>query len=193
MKTASPPINAKPSKRRWLLLGPMLGLAAWLAVFGDKTPSNGTAAVSLPARSTNSPINPLAPKQADVPMMDAPKELSALRSRSPLRPQPPGQSRVRPGMRDLFSGKNWNPPPPPPPPVAVVTPMAPPLPFAFLGKKVEDGIWEVFLSRGEVTFIVREGMTFETSYRVDKITPNTLSLTYLPLNQAQTLAIGDER
>jgi hypothetical protein len=37
--------------------------------------------------------------------------------------------------------------------------MAPPLPFAYLGKKLEGGQWEVYLGRGEeVLFIVREGM-----------------------------------
>jgi hypothetical protein len=41
-------------------------------------------------------------------------------------------------------------PPPPPPP-----PSAPPLPFTFIGKSLENGVWEVYLARGDRTYIVR--------------------------------------
>jgi hypothetical protein len=95
--------------------------------------------------------------------------------------------------RDLFSTRNWNPPPPPPPPAAEAAAVAPTLPFAFLGKKLEGDIWEVYLNRGEQTFIVREGQTLDGIYRIDKIAPPSLALTYLPLGQSQTLQIGDSR
>ena len=77
----------------------------------------------------------------------------------------------------------WPSPSPPPP-------TAPTLPFIYLGKKVDDHIWEVYLARGEQTYIVREKTLIDNTYRVDSIRPPTLSLTYLPLNQAQTLSIG---
>ena len=95
--------------------------------------------------------------------------------------------------RDLFSTRNWNPPPPPPTPVAEAAPVAPALPFAFLGKKLQGEIWEVYLSRGEHTCIAREGQTLDGVYRIDKIAPPSLALTYLPLGQPQTLPIGDSR
>jgi len=89
----------------------------------------------------------------------------------------------------LFNSQTWTPPPPPPKPLPPPPPTAPPLPFTYLGKKIEDGVWEVYLARDEATYIVREQNVIEGIYRVDAIKPPTLSLTYLPLNQAQTLNI----
>jgi hypothetical protein len=98
---------------------------------------------------------------------------------------------------DLFGRRDWNPPPPPPDAAAKAAaalppppPMAPPLPFTYLGKAVADGAWEVYLARGDKTFIVRDQMVIEGTYRVDAITPPNLTLTYLPLNQVQQLNLG---
>jgi hypothetical protein len=94
----------------------------------------------------------------------------------------------------VFASQTWTPPPPPPlpppkpPPPA--PPTAPPLPFTYLGKKLEEGAWEVYLARGEQTFIVRPQTVIEGAYRVEAIKPPTLSVLYLPLNQMQTLPIG---
>ena len=68
--------------------------------------------------------------------------------------------------------------------------MAPPIPFVYLGKKLESGQWEVYLGRGEEVFIAREGATLAGSYRVQGITPSALNLLYLPLKQLQTIPIG---
>ena len=68
--------------------------------------------------------------------------------------------------------------------------MAPPLPFVYLGKKLEDGRWEAYLGHGEQVFIVREGMTLAGTYKVRKIAPPTLTLIYLPLQKLQTIPIG---
>lgn len=90
----------------------------------------------------------------------------------------------------LFGSQTWTPPPPPPSkPLPPPPPTAPPLPFTVLGKKIEDGVWEVYLARDEATYIVREHTVIEGTYRVDSIKPPTLLLTYLPLNQSQTLTI----
>jgi hypothetical protein len=91
----------------------------------------------------------------------------------------------------LFDSQTWNPPPPPPPkPTPPPPPVAPPLPYIVLGKKSEGQQWEVYLARGDQTFIAREKETLENQYRVDSIKPPTMVLTYLPLNQVQTLSIG---
>ncbi len=68
--------------------------------------------------------------------------------------------------------------------------MAPPLPFQFLGKAAEKGEWEVFLARGDKTYVVRKQDVIDGAYRVDAIAPPNLTLTYLPLNQVQQLNIG---
>jgi hypothetical protein len=67
------------------------------------------------------------------------------------------------------------------------------VPYQFLGKKQEGGDWEVFLARGELTFVVREGQVVEDAWRIERITPPSMSMTYLPLNQAQTMQIGEAR
>ncbi len=98
-------------------------------------------------------------------------------------PRLPGEGRII----DLFAPQSWrvaSAPPPAPPP------SAPPLPFTYLGKLIIDGEVVVFVSTPERNFAVREGDLIDGSYRIDQIAPPTLSLTYLPLNEKQTLEIG---
>lgn len=96
--------------------------------------------------------------------------------------------------RDLFATTDWSPPPPPRKATnPLPQPMAPALPFVFLGKRLAGAEWEVFLSKGNSTFIVRAGQTLDESYRVDSIQPPQMSLTYMPLNQTQTIAVGEAR
>lgn len=93
---------------------------------------------------------------------------------------------------DPFAAHDWTPPPPPPPPSPPPPPpQAPQLPFSYLGKELVDGRLEVFLSRQDRTFIVREDDVIEGTYRVEKISPPTMVFTYLPLKQQQTLSIGN--
>lgn len=182
-----------PSNRRWWLLLPMLGLAIWLAAFGDKTPASGKAPV-LPIHSA--PSAPIPRSAADgglrTPHVAAPVDaLEALVARNQLVPT---RDEATPSeSRDLFAIRTWSPPPPPapPPPEAPTSPVAPPLPYVYVGKKQEGQSWEVYLVRGEQTFIVRDGQTIEGQYKVEHIAPPMLTLTYLPLGQAQSLAIGD--
>jgi len=102
--------------------------------------------------------------------------------------------------RDAFAPRNWQPPPrkltpaeaaamaaaePPPPP-----PQAPPLPFVYVGMLAEESRTTVFLSQGARDIAVRSGDTIDNTYRVDAVTPDRIELTYLPLNQRQTLPLG---
>ena len=95
----------------------------------------------------------------------------------------------------LFGSHSWSPPPPPP---IVVAPQPPPkptapaLPFAYLGKMFDTGVWEAYLSRGDETFVVREHGVIDANYRVETIAPPTMTIVYLPLMQTQTLSIGDQ-
>lgn len=105
---------------------------------------------------------------------------------------------------DLFAVQDWRVPVTKPPttaapvarrsapaaPAPAPPPVAPPLPFTVLGKKFEDGRWEVFLAARERTYIVREKETIDRLYRVESIAPPNLILTYLPLEERQVLAIG---
>jgi hypothetical protein len=181
------------SHRRWWIWLPLLGVGGWLALFGDKSPASD-AAVSLPVRGPTPTAEVAAAPTA------APAPAAALDSLQPLVPRDrlaavaTADNAAAPATpRDLFSARNWNPPPPPAPVAPPAAPVAPPLPYVFIGKKHEGDAWEVYLTKGEQTFVVRQGEVLEATYRVDKIQPPTLTLTYLPLDQAQTLPIGDSR
>ena len=188
--------------RRHLLLLSLLLVAAYLAFFGDKTPSDKSAAdvvQAVPARgkggsgtSDSAPAPALAENRPAVAKLPTGKaastlEVAALIPRETLIPAP-GDEQVG---RDLFPALSWTPPPPPPPPPAKPPPpMAPPVPFVYLGKKLEGGQWEVYLGRGEELLIVREGMAPGGTYQVKSINPPTLTLVYLPLKQSQSIPIG---
>jgi hypothetical protein len=73
---------------------------------------------------------------------------------------------------------------------AAPPPMAPPLPFAYIGKAVADGAWEVYLARADKTYVVRNQTVIDGTYRVERIAPPLMSVTYLPLNQLQQINIG---
>jgi hypothetical protein len=94
-----------------------------------------------------------------------------------------------------FAPQQWTPPspkaaaatqaPPPPPP-----PMAPPLPFRVLGRYVEQEQVAIFLQHNEQNLVVRVGDTIAGDYKVERLEGATLTLRYLPLDQAQTLDVG---
>lgn len=69
-------------------------------------------------------------------------------------------------------------------------PVAPPLPFVFLGRYAEGDVVRVFLGDGEQIYMVKVGDVIEQKYRVDKI-DSVVKMTYLPLNETQILAIGE--
>jgi hypothetical protein len=175
-------------KQRHLILAATLAGAAWLAFFGDKTPAGNIAEPVV--RAANRPaVRPAAPsashataKAGSVP------EIEALIAREELI----GGAQAAAGASvALFGSQNWNPPQPPPPkPAPPPPPTAPPVPFTYLGKKSEDGKWEVYVGRGDQTLILHENSEIDGTYRVDAIRPPTMTLTYLPLKQSQTLAIG---
>lgn len=101
-------------------------------------------------------------------------------------PRAPGEGTIT----DLFAPRSWRAAPAPVPTPPAPPPSAPPLPFTYLGKLILDGEVVVFVSTPERNFAVREGELIDGTYRIDKIAPPTLSLTYLPLNEKQTLEIG---
>ena len=67
-------------------------------------------------------------------------------------------------------------------------PSAPPLPFRYFGKVIEDGKLEIFVMNGDETLSLKAGAKVG-DYRVDKVTEQSITFTYLPLNTRQTLDI----
>lgn len=85
---------------------------------------------------------------------------------------------------DPFRAQSWYVAPPPPPPPR---PVAPPLPFRYLGSLEEGGERRLFLVHQERQWIVKEGDVVASQYRVDEIAPGRVVFTYLPLQTQQTL------
>lgn len=156
-------------------------IATWLALSGDKVVEKIAAPRDTAHRIVVS--------QSLVSEHRSASDILALRQREELI----GGAHAENRADNLFRSQSWLPQPvaaslvaTAPPPI----PTAPPLTYAYLGKKMEDGNWEVYLARGEQTFIVREQATLDYNYRVDSIQPPIMTLTYLPLKQQQTFSIG---
>ncbi len=173
-------------KQRHLLMGAALVGAAGLVLFGGQPAADGVARPVARPRPQAEPAPAAAPAKAAVADSGAGPRIFALRARAELL----GEEGA--GTAPLFGSQNWNPPPPPPSeaPPPPPPPSAPPLPFTVIGKTLSDGQVEVFLVRGERSFVVRANSVIDGSYRVDSIKPPMMSLTYLPLNQVQQLNIG---
>lgn len=172
-------------KPRHIAMGVALLLAAGLAVFGDNAPELEVAEPVERAATTPAPARPAAAPAA------AGTAIARLVPRETLIGD--GSDRFGAGGQDLFARQDWTPPPPPPAneaPPPPPPPSAPPLPFTYVGKSLQDGVWEIYLARGDRTYLVRDGMTLDGTYRVDAIRPPMLTLTYLPLDQVQQLNIG---
>lgn len=83
------------------------------------------------------------------------------------------------------------PPPPPPPPVVAVEappPMAPPFPHAWVGR-FNDTAQRAVVAGTTTTWVVAVGDVIEGHWRIDQIQERQMSLTYLPLQQRQTIVM----
>jgi len=177
-------------KPRHLVMGVALAAAAGLVLFGDNAPETALAEPVERAAATtaSAPVRSVAPA---IKKSGDDVAIARLIPRETLI----GASGERFGEGDnsLFARHDWTPPPPPPsnaPPPEPPAPSAPPLPFTYIGKSLQDGVWEIYLARGDRTYLVHDGETIDGTYRVDAIRPPVLTLTYLPLEQRQQLNIG---
>ncbi len=91
---------------------------------------------------------------------------------------------------DLFTTKSWYVPPPPPPPTPPPKPVAPPLPFTFLGRMLDGGVTAVFVTSGGRNQVLHVGDVVDRVWRVDSIDLRRMTLTYLPLNETKFLVLG---
>ncbi len=189
----------KKIQGKHLVMGAVLVVAAWLALFGDKTPDDQSATAVVAASAPKLNHAPAAAHESagqrqgsgkHKPERDVP--ILALVARNDLisvgHADLAGHQSTE--VSTLFSTHSWV------PPVAVDTkpveppaPVAPPLKFKYLGKKQEDGVWEVYLAQNDNVYIAQVQGVIDNKYRIDAITPNAVMLTYLPLNQAQRLNI----
>ena len=151
------------------------------------------AAVPGEQRDDDGVVPAVARPQA--PAAAAPAEAAGEPPRIPL----DRLKRERPAepTRDLFVSKSWYVAPPPPPPVEYVAPpppapTAPPLPFSYMGRLLEEPSQRpvYFLVKGDKLYIVAEGELIDGTYRLEGIDSGQLALTYLPLNIRQFIPMG---
>lgn len=76
-------------------------------------------------------------------------------------------------------------------PVAPPRPSAPPVPFTYMGKLRSGDDTAVFLTQGDRNLVLHEGDTIDSVYRVEHIADNAITLLYLPLDERQTIPIGE--
>jgi hypothetical protein len=194
-------MSTMTTNKRWLLWLPLLGIALWLGLFADKTPNDKIAqpkpAAVVPQKTATPTTIPRPVAKTDAPQLETLVDRATLMGSEELaqKSEPKFKSKLS-KERNLFASSSWTPPAPPSkptPPIATPAPTAPAFPFQYVGKKLEDSVWEVYLSRGDQNFLVREGGTLENTYRIDSITPQRISVTYLPLGQSQSLSIGESQ
>ena len=103
---------------------------------------------------------------------------------------------------DPFAATTWAPPPPTPAVVPVAAaapaapttppaPVAPPNPFVYAGSYKDGPQQMVILLKGDQVLLVQQGETIDNAYRLDRIGPAGLVMTYLPMQLRQSIPISD--
>ncbi|WP_131038198.1 hypothetical protein [Pseudomonas jilinensis] len=100
-------------------------------------------------------------------------------------------------LRDLFASRSWYVAPAPvaapavrPQVAAPVQMAAPPMPYRFIGRMVDDGQLKVFLLRDDTLYVVSPGDVIDGLYRVEGLVGDQLQLLYLPMDLSQSLTVG---
>lgn len=155
-------------------------------------------------------VGPVASTQSAKPVRSSSARVAVPQARNDdLAVDQLGQRKFDPLAGDLFASTSWAPKPPPitpeqqaamlqqqqrlqpkaPPPPA---PTPPPLQFKYIGKAIEGNQTWVFLTQANENYIARIGEKIDDQYRLDTISDQSVTLTYLPLNAKQVLPINDD-
>jgi len=171
------------TKRSKILIGIAALVGAYI-IFGP-----GEAPIAEPVKAAAATRVHVHAARAEAAPLDVGRALAALEKRVAL----PTAAEA------LFAAHSWYvapPPPPPPPPEtakshAPAQPVAPPLPYDYMGSYLPDGAPAVFfLTRGDRVYDVHVGDTLDNTYSVDRFANGQLTLTYKPLNVQQQLMTG---
>jgi hypothetical protein len=128
-----------------------------------------------------------------------PAVATSLAAAAPTAPNLPTRSRItESASKDPFAARGWLPPPPPPPPPAAELPpppapppTAPPVPFRFVGLLEEKTAKPAaFIAKGDALYVVHVGDVVESTYRVESFNSAQVVVTYLPLQQRQTIEVN---
>ena len=164
-------------QRRWILGAVLLMTVAAAASVDSQDGQDGQDGEVVLADKSGSRTQQ---RQAE-PLENVEQEVLVEQLQRPAMPQ---------RVKDVFEAKSWY----MPPPASKIkpVPVAPPFPFAFIGKMKDEGARAtVFLERQNRIYLVHEGDAIEGNYRVDTIKAPLMTLTYLPLDIKQTVQIGE--
>ena len=190
------------TRQRWLVLGGLLtatlAAAAW--VHGNDNANQGVVeARERPgSRARADDARRTDTKRNEVPQIAAEDTKSHIRSDSHVQLERLDARNLGKLIRDPFAipvRKVTRTKPKPSAPVIVANaaplppPRAPSLPFKYMGKLLDGSGTMVFLIHGDRSLVVREGDTIDSVYRLERISENELVLTYLPMDQRQTMDI----
>lgn len=151
-----------------LILG---GLALWIVldsrVRDSTTPTRASALPTLAENATSA-----APALSGVSA-----RILVRRALSPLREDP-------------FTARSWNAPQAKPARVARrAAPVAPPLPFRFVGRVYEDASTKLYLARGDKLYSVSKGDTLDGQYLVESVSDTSITFLYRPSGTRQVMRL----
>lgn len=165
-------------KRQHLLMAAGVVASAALAVFGDRAPSGSATVEAAPHAASAQPQA----KRKRAPMILALQPRAGLIAHDYPK-EPPALFGIPAASQAAAEAA---------PPMAAAASEEPAMPFTYLGKKFENGKWEVYLAIGDKTYFAREGSVLDDTYVVNAIRPPVLTLTFIPKKQVMSLIIGGE-
>lgn len=173
------PAAGRLGKRQYALAaGLAVAVAAtlWAAQLEDAAEAPGVALAAVPTAKPRAAPSPVASAPAAPPAWEA-------AAREPW-PEASGAQLAA-----------WMPPPPPPAPAAPpvqaqppAAPVAPPFPYQLIGRLEEGGQHLALLTGPNRSLSAKAGDVIDGQWRVDRVEPSGLALTWLPAQQAQNIS-----
>lgn len=181
---------------KWAVLGITFTAIVTAATSEKDGGTVNTAYSAVPLQANAASSSPARAKQR----LPEPVRVELERLARPPQSKPAAESEAEPEMEigNVFSATSWYVPPPPPPPpvsdpatVSPPVPTAPPLPFTYLGRYEDTPTLLAILVKGDRMYIVAEGDVIEDTYRIERLAPGMVEVTYLPLDIKQSLSTGE--
>lgn len=179
-------------------LAAVLGLVGWLSsqeqddgveVVASQRPASASAAapVTAAASTPGRPNRAMATEALSVQQA----MLSGLQGWRARRAEASALPPARPMTSASPSAWSSQLPPPPPPPRSAepAEPVAPRFPHEWVGRYDDASKQRAVLSGPLRTWVVGAGEVIEGQWRIDRIQERTMTLTYLPLQQSQTVSM----
>lgn len=188
--TARPEMSTRPSLTQWIALAAAGGASFYGANRLAAPSAEEIAAEPIVRAEVPRTTSPAASADA----APVPTNAGAVAAAA----GPPSRATIETGSgSETFRGMSWTPAPPPPPPAPPAVrlppppPSAPALPFRYVGMLEQTADKPTaFLAKGEALHVVRVGDVIDSTYRIESFSPAQVVVTYLPMDQRQTLSVA---